>query len=88
MRFNQFGKVTVSYPQALKELQTIRFLAGVELNKITPNALWLHFLAQASPLDNSQSAKKARLNSLLANEYQTVLEYTTTNTVNAESFYA
>ena len=36
MRFNQFGKVTVSYPQALKELQTIRFLAGVELNKITP----------------------------------------------------
>lgn len=88
MRFNQFGKVTVSYPQALKELQTIRFLAGVELNKITPNALWLHFLAQASPLAHSQSAKKARLNSLLANEYQTVLEYTTTNTVNAESFYA
>jgi len=87
MRFNQFGKVTVSYPQALKELQTIRFLENIDIKKITANALWLHFLAQALPLAKSPSAKKNKLNTLLASERQNVLEYTTTNNVNATSFY-
>lgn len=88
MKFNQFGHINnIPYNQKVTELINLHFLDSNTLADTTANTLWLHFLSKSFPEAKSDSIKKSKLNTLLANSTQTVTDYIATKKVDATSFY-
>ncbi|MEE5988272.1 Xaa-Pro dipeptidyl-peptidase [Ligilactobacillus equi] len=88
MHYHQFAHSQVSYPQAVKELQSLGFLTEIDLENTTPNSLWLNLVAMTFCQAKTPLAKQTYLANLLARPNQTLLEFAANNTLETEVFYA